>query len=529
MKKRWGLIVLVAGISFFSGGWLLRGASAKSNGIAGPELLGRVLQFVGEYYVDEIPQDSVYHMAAAGVLDQLNDPYSGLEEGEDYRQLTEVISGNYGGLGMQIDVRDGWITIVAPLPETPASRAGIEAGDQIIEVDGKSTQGLTQEAAVKTLRGTPGSKVALKVHRPGMTTPLPFALTREIIHNRSVQPGTMLENGVGYVSLVTVADSSGPELSREINALRAKGMKSLILDLRGNPGGSLDQGAAVSDLFLDPGAKIVSTHGRFPEMNKEFTDHAPQKYGDLPVVVLVNEFSASAAEIIAGALQDNDRAVVVGTPTFGKGLVQSFWTLGQGAGLKLTTGRWYTPSGRTIQRKAKSQEEQYRQAALQASGKDTAAKPLPTFKTISGRLVKGGGGIVPDRIVRSDTLTEGEKTFAKAIGTNVTAYRDALTATALDVKEKKLVTSESFKVTPAIRQGLVDRLKAKGITLTAEDVTAGSTLIDDQLSYEIARYVFGREGELRRRDSDDPQVHAALELLRKATTPKSLMAEVAGQ
>lgn len=529
MKKRWGLIFFVAAISFFSGGWLLRGASAKSNSMTGPELLGRVLQFVGEYYVDEIPQDSVYHMAAIGVLEQLNDPYSGLEEGEDYRQLTEVTSGNYGGLGMQIDVRDGWITIVAPLPETPASRAGIEAGDQIIEVDGKSTQGLSQEAAVKTLRGAPGSKVQLKVHRPGMPTPLPFSLTRELIHNRSVQPGTMLGNNIGYVSLVTVSDSSAHELTREIDALRAKGMKGLILDLRGNPGGLLDQGAAVSDVFLDPGDKIVSTHGRFPEMNKEFTDHAPQQYPDLPVVVLVNEFSASAAEIIAGALQDNDRAVVVGVPTFGKGLVQSFWTLGQGEGLKLTTGRWYTPSGRTIQRTAKSQKDQYEQAILQASGKDTTAKPLPTFKTISGRLVKGGGGIVPDRIVRSDTLTDGEKNFAKAIGTNVTAYRDALTATALDVKEKKLVTSENFVVTPVIRQGLVDRLKAKGVTLSPEVVQEGASLLDDQLAYEIARYVFGREGELRRRDADDPQVHAAMDLLRKAATPKSLMAEIAGQ
>lgn len=529
MKKRWGLIVFVAVISFFSGGWLLRGASAKSNAVAGPELLGRVLQFVGEYYVDELPQDSIYHMAAAGVLDQLNDPYSSLEEGEDYRQLTEVTTGNYGGLGMQIDVRDGWITIVAPLPETPAARAGIEAGDQVIEVDGKSTQGLSQDAAVKTLRGTPGTKVVLKVHRPGFTTPLPFSLTRELIHNRSVQPGTMLEGGIGYISLLTVSDSSARELGREIDKLKTKGLTGLILDVRGNPGGLLDQGAAVSDVFLDPGAKIVSTHGRFPEMNKEFTDHAPQRYPDLPIVVLVNEYSASAAEIIAGALQDNDRAVVVGVPTFGKGLVQSFWTLGQGAGLKLTTGRWYTPSGRTIQRKAKSQEDQIRQATLQASGKDTVSKPLPTFKTISGRLVRGGGGIVPDRIVRSDTLTDGERAFAKALGTNITAYRDALTATALDVKERKVVTTEDFKVTSAMRQGLVDRLKAKGIALSAEDVQKGATLIDDQLSYEIARYTFGREGELRRRDSDDPQVHAALALLRKATTPRALMAEVAGQ
>lgn len=529
MKKRWGLIMFVAAISFFSGGWLLRGASAKSNKIEGPELLGRVLQFVSEYYVDSIPPDSVYHMAAAGTLAELHDPYSGLEEGEDYRQLTEVISGNYGGLGMQIDVRGGWITIVAPLPETPAARAGIEAGDQIIEVDGKSTQGISQENALKVLRGTPGSSVALKVHRPGFATPLPFKLTRELIHNRSVQPGTMLENGIGYISLVSVSDSSAREMSREIDSLIPKGLKGLILDLRNNPGGSLDQGAAVSDVFLDPGAKIVSTHGRFAEMNKEFTDKAPQKYGKLPVVVLVNEFSASAAEIIAGALQDNDRAVVVGVPTFGKGLVQSFWTLGPGAGLKLTTGRWFTPSGRTIQRTAKSQAEQYALAELQASGKDSTAKPLPTFKTISGRLVKGGGGIVPDRIVRSDTLTEGEKNFAKAIGTNVTPYRDALTATALEVKAKKEVTSESFKVTPEMRQALVDRLKAKGIPLTPEAVAGGTSLLDDQLSWEIARYVFGREGELRRRNADDPQVHAALELLRKGTTPRSLLSEVSGQ
>ena len=306
-------------------------------------------------------------------------------------------------------------------------------------------------------------------------------------------------------------------------------MTGLILDLRFNPGGLLDQGAAVSDVFLDPGAKIVETHGRFPEMNKAFTDKAPQKYAGLPVVVLVNEYSASAAEIIAGALQDNDRAVVVGVPTFGKGLVQSFWTLGPGAGLKLTTGRWFTPSGRTIQRKAKSQEDQIMQATLQASGKDTAAKALPTFKTISGRLVKGGGGIVPDRIVRSDTLNDGEKAFARALGTHITAYRDALTATALEVKGKNSVTSEAFKVTPEMRAAVVARLREKGVALTPDEVQKGATLIDDQLSYEIARYVFGREGELRRRDADDPQVHAALALLRNVTTPKALLAEVAGQ
>lgn len=525
MKQRWGLITVVAAISFFSGGWLLQGARAPS-APSGPQLLQEVFERVRLYYVDSLTTDSLYHKAATGMLDELHDPYTTLEENEDYRQLTESTTGNYGGLGMQIDVRDGWITVVAPLPQTPAERAGIEAGDLITEVDGKSTQGLKQDVAIKTLRGTPGSKVVLKVRRAGVPQQMSFALTRETIHNRSVSPGVLFDGGIGFVQLSVVSEASAQELREEISNLLKLGMKGMILDLRGNPGGLLNQGVAVSDLFLDPGQKIVETRGRMPEMNATFADHAPQQWAGLPVVVLVNEWSASAAEIVAGALQDNDRAVVVGTATFGKGLVQSLFPLRPGQSLKLTTGRWYTPSGRTIQRTAKSQDEQIRQATLQASGKDTAAKELPTFKTVSGRLVKGGGGIVPDRIVRVDTLTDAEREFAKAIGGNVAGYRDALVTTALEVKEKKQVTSESFQISEEMRQGVLARLKAKGITLTAEQSVQGRALLDDQLSYEIARYVFGRAAELRRRGLDDPQVREGVEMLRKAPTPKALMAEI---
>ncbi|MEO5799531.1 MAG: S41 family peptidase [Gemmatimonadales bacterium] len=525
MKQRWGLVAVVAALSFFSGGWLLQGAAARP-APTGPQLLQEVFERVRLYYVDSLSTDSLYHKATTGMLDELNDPYTTLEENDDYRQLTETTTGNYGGLGMQIDVRDGWITVVAPLPQTPAERAGIEAGDLIADVDGKTTQGLKQDEAIKTLRGTAGSKVTLKVRRAGVPQLMTFSLVREMIHNRSVSPGVLFDGGIGFVQLSTVSEASAQEIREEVSALLKLGMKGLILDLRGNPGGLLNQGVAVSDLFLDPGQKIVDTKGRLQEMNASYADRAPQQWASLPVVVLVNEWSASAAEIIAGALQDNDRAVVVGTATFGKGLVQSLFPLRPGQALKLTTGRWYTPSGRTIQRTAKSQDEQIRQATLQASGKDTAAKELPTFKTISGRLVKGGGGIVPDRIVRVDTLTDAEREFAKAIGGNVAGYRDALVTTALEIKEKKEVTSETFQVSDAMRQSVLARLKAKGITLTAEQITQGRALLDDQLSYEVARYVFGRAAELRRRGLDDPQVRAGVEMLRTAATPKALMAEI---
>ncbi len=528
MKQRWGLIALVAVISFLSGGWLLSGVRSRGN-TAGPELLQEVLQRISADYVDSISTDSIYDMAANGAVKELNDPYSAVEDAEDYRALTESTSGNYGGLGMQIDVRGGWITVVAPLPQTPAERAGIEAGDQIVEVNGKSTEGLNQDQAVKTLRGAPGTTVSLRIHRPGLSQVISFPLVRETIHFRSVQPGTMIDHDIGYVSLMTVSDSSARELTEEVDTLLKHGMKGLILDLRTNPGGLLTQGTAVSDLFLDPGDRIVETRGRMADMNHVFTAAHEQLWPTLPVVVLVNEYTASAAEIISGALQDNDRAAVVGTATFGKGLVQTLWQTGPTQGLKLTTGRWYTPSGRTIQRTAKSQEDQVRQAEQEALATDsTLWDSLPSYHTVSGRVVKGGGGIVPDRIVPEDTLSDPEKEFVKALGNHVADYRDALTAEALDIKAHDGVSSQDFVVTDAMLQAVFGRLDAKHVRLSAEDKADGRTLVAQQLSYEIERYVYGREAELRRRNADDPQVKVAASLLQHADTPKALIAELVG-
>ncbi|HXG45949.1 MAG TPA: S41 family peptidase [Gemmatimonadales bacterium] len=528
MKQRWGVIALVAITSFLSGGWLLQRGGGPGDLYRSARLFEDVLSHISAYYVDSIPQAELYQRATTGLLEQLHDPYSTLLQGDDYRQLTETTTGNYGGLGIQIDVRDGWITVVAPLPETPAERAGIETGDQIIAVDGKSTEGWNNDQAVKALRGTPGTEVELQIRRAGFTKPVTYRLTRAQIHIRSVPPGTLFPGGVGYVSLNPVAENSAQELRNEIKALLGKGMKTLVLDLRNNPGGLLDQGVRVADLFLDRGAEIVSTRGRTRESTKRFLDEAKQEWPNLPIVVLVNEGTASAAEIISGALQDHDRAVVVGVPTFGKGLVQTLFQFSDNTALKLTTGRWYTPSGRTIQRTARSEEDQARQALVEAEGAPdssaTADTARPVFRTDLGRVVRGGGGIVPDLIVRPDSLTDGERQFAAALGAKFAEYRDVLTSYALQLKNDKAITSEDFRVTPAMRAEVLRRLRAKGVELSDETFAKGASLVDQQLGYEIARYLFGRPSEFRRRARDDRQMQAALGLLRRAQNPKDLLA-----
>jgi carboxyl-terminal processing protease len=535
MKQRWSLVALVAVISFFSGGWLLqRGVSSDGNVYQQARLFDDVLGHVSTYYVDSIGETDLYQKATRGMLEQLMDPYSVLLTGDDYKALTEQTSGNYAGLGIQIDVRDGWITVVAPLPETPAERAGVETGDQIIEVDGKSTEGWKNDQAVKALRGEAGSKIVITVRRSGIPDPIKYRLTRAQIHMRSVPQGTLFDAGVGYISLNPVSETSAEELRQEIAGMKGKGMKSLIMDLRGNPGGLLDQGVKVADLFLDSRQEIVSTRGRARGSTKEFFDEARQAWPDLPIVVLVNDGTASAAEIIAGALQDHDRAVVVGAPTFGKGLVQTLFPLGEGVALKLTTARWFTPSGRTIQRIAKDEEDQAAQAAMAVvsdtvlgapdkESSDSALKERPIFHTDAGRVVRGGGGIVPDLVIRPDSLTSAERDFAKALGNGLPQYRDALTTIALDAKKTNSIKSEAFKVTPEMRQQVLQKLRAKDVQVSPAVFNGAGTLIDEQLGFEIARYVFGRPAEFRRRAARDVQMQTAMGLLRKAQTPKQLL------
>ncbi len=513
------LLGLVGFVSFLSGGWLLqRGAAQSANVYQQARLFDDVLGYVAEYYVDSLSEAQLYDKAIDGLLNELNDPYTDFLRRADLEELQESTTGNYGGLGIRIDVRDGWITIIAPIAGTPAEDAGLETGDRIVEVDGVSTFGWKNDKAVEMLRGRPGTSVQIGIARPGFADVMQYTIKRADIHVKAIQLATVLDGGVGYISLVNayVSQALAEELATAIDSLRNRGARSMLVDLRYNPGGLLDEWVAVADLFLDPGAVVVSTRGRGRGSTETYQARQRQRWADMPMAVLVNQGTASASEIIAGALQDHDRALLVGTPTFGKGLMQNVFRLGRWEALRITTARWYTPSGRTIQRDRASQQSL-------ARGEDAStADSTQVFTTTGGRKVHGGGGIRPDLIVFADTLTEAEQMFVRELGANLPAYRDVMTSYALELKGSGTIKQSPARVTPEMRNEVLRRLRAKGVELSDGTVAGARQLIDQQLAYEVERYVFGREAESRRRIADDPQVLRATDLLRQSRTTGDL-------
>jgi carboxyl-terminal processing protease len=327
-------------------------------------------------------------------------------------------------------------------------------------------------------------------------------LVRSQVHQSAVRTQVLFPDGVGYLRWVTVSERSADALREAVAGLVSRGMTTLLLDLRSNPGGLRDEAVRAADLFLDPGQPILETRGRAPGDNLRLHDTAVQRWPTLPIVLLVNGGTASAAEILAGALQDHDRAVVVGSPTYGKGLVQTVFPLGDRVALRLTTARWFTPSGRSIQRPMTD--------SLGPAGPvDTARR----YRTDAGRRLAGGGGIQPDLAVPPDTLTDVEQQLGKLFAANLDGYRDALTGYAVEVRRQRLVPAEDFAVTPAMRAGFLARLRRNGVAVPDSLYEAGARLVDRELGYEIARYSFGRAVESRRRVEEDSQVSAVRALI----------------
>jgi len=517
---------IVAVVAFLSGGWFMQQGSRSDESVyQRARLFDDVMSHINDYYVDTLDERQLYNMAITGMVKELHDPYSVFLAGRDLTGLNEVTTGNYGGLGIQIEVRDNAIVVVAPLPDSPAERAGILTGDRIVQVDSQSTAQWNQEQAVRNLRGPENTQVALKIQRPGVTELIGFKLTRARIHARSVRTALMTGDRVGYVELNPFSEASADELTAAIDSLKGAGMRSLILDLRGNPGGLLDEGIAVSELFLDPGQEVVATRGRAPGSSRQFMDQQRQRYPDLPIVVLVNGGTASASEIVAGALQDHDRALVIGQPTFGKGLVQTLFRLNNDAALKITTARWFTPSGRSIQRRAHSEEEQEALTDSAAVRPDTA-KPAggQVFHTDHGRVVAGGGGIVPDVAVRPDsTQVVAARLLNSALGKNVAIFNDALAAFALDARARHAVASPTFAVDQDMRASFLALLARRGVTLDARTVAGAQTFIDQDIGYEVAQFSFGRAGSVRRLFDEDPVLMEATRYAARAKTPQDLL------
>jgi len=341
------------------------------------KLFTEVLSIVQSQYVDEVPPKELIYSAIKGTLRGL-DPHSSFLDPESYREMQVETTGTFGGLGIEITLKDDVLTVVSPIDGTPAHRAGIHSGDRIVKIEGITTKDLPLADAVKRMRGKPGTKITITIMREGWTEPRDFTLTREQIRVQSVR-GQELEPGIGYVRLRQFQEQSPNDLEASLEKFTKNGQKlqGLILDLRNDPGGLLTAAVEVTEKFLEDGKLVVYTEGRVRNQSMRFTAHAKKPYLDFPIVVLVNQGSASASEIVAGALQDWGRAIVLGTQTFGKGSVQTIIPLTDGSGLRLTTAKYFTPKGRSIHGKGITPDIIVEPPKVVASAADPAKPVAP--------------------------------------------------------------------------------------------------------------------------------------------------------
>jgi len=388
------------------------------SGPDGARLLEEVMDRVRTHYVDSVDDARLWELATLGLLGELDDPNSSYLTPARRMALERTITNSYPGVGAQVEVIDGVPVIVQTRPGTPAERAGLEEGDELLVVDGRSTRGWSDAEARAALRGPRGTSVRLEVDGPtGRRT---LTLVRDQIHVNAIAGASIVEGDVAYLAVSTFSDSTAVELRRAVDSLVARGSRSLVLDLRGNPGGLLAQGVEVADLFLGAGAQIVTTAGRTAASRRVYTDSTASVWSALPVVVLVNELTASAAEIVAGALQDNDRALLLGRVTYGKGSAQGVYGLDNGAAISLTNARWYTPLGRSIEHPVPEEDEEVAPAEA-----DTTR---PVLRTPAGRAVQGGGGIVPDQVVGDTAALSMDRRLAAVIRRRGDGWQAALRA-----------------------------------------------------------------------------------------------------
>ncbi len=356
------------------------------------KLLVDIFTLIQENYVEPVETKKLVYGAATGMTKTL-DAFSQFMEPQIHQEMKTETEGQFGGLGIRISIKDGILTVVTPLPGTPAYRLGILPGDKIIKIENEPTQGITIEEAVKKLRGTPGTQVTITIHREGEKEPITYTVTREWIKLESVR-SKIVDKEIGYVKLIEFSAKTGQDLDVALKELEDKGMKSLILDLRNNPGGLLNSAYEITRRFIGDEKLIVYTQGRKPEQKQEFRAAKKALYQILPLVVLVNKGSASGSEIVAGALQDHKRALIIGSTTFGKASVQSVFPLSDGSGLRLTTAKYYTPSGRVIQDKGVTPD-----IIIEVS-KETEAKLMVQEEMIYAKDKE------PESVTKKETLVE---------------------------------------------------------------------------------------------------------------------------
>lgn len=341
------VILLVGGIKVGTG-LCLQEENQQDNIYRSLEIFSDAIYVIQSKYVDEVDSEKLIQGALKGMLNSL-DPYSQYLDAEAYEDMQVQTEGQFGGLGIEISIKDGLLTVVSPIDGTPADKAGLEAGDRIIRIDGETTEDITLIDAVKQLRGEPGSEVTVTIFREDAAQIFDVTIVRDIIKIDSLKEAKVIEDNIGYIKLVEFQEKSPRDFRQNLEMLKSGGITGLVIDLRNNPGGLLDSAVEIADMFIEPGKVLVSTKGRGGEENYAFEARIePIMKTEIPIVILINEGSASGAEILAGVLQDYERAILLGKPTFGKGSVQTVIPLEDGSAIRLTTSKYFLPSGRSI-------------------------------------------------------------------------------------------------------------------------------------------------------------------------------------
>jgi carboxyl-terminal processing protease len=526
-RNRTTLVAAILVVPIVAGGFLLQEPPRRANG----RLFDQVLSIVSRQYVDTMASADLMARAAKGLVRELHDPYTELftpRESDDFGRAT---NGRYGGTGMLLaEEENELVTVQRVFPNTPAEDAGVSEGDRIVGIGDSAATDWGLNKVSDRLRGTPGSKVMVTFSRPGVTMPIKLTFTRREVHVPAVSFSTIVGANVGYIPLQTFNENAAEEVESAVARLISQGAKGLVLDLRDNGGGIVEQSLAISSLFLRDSQAIVSVRSRTEEEDVARAE-GTHLASNVPLVVLTNGGTASAAEIVAGALQDHDRALVLGNTTFGKGLVQSLYSLDGGYSLKITTGKWYTPSGRSINRERRITDDGRVLEGRLLDGKivegsedsvetEATRARRPQFRTTGGRVVYGGGGIVPDFLVNEDTLTTLESEFLRSVAPKAQQIQVVLQQYSLELRGR---VQPGFTLAPEWRTELRRRLSAAGVTIEPKYDSVGTSLLSAELDRRVTRRAFGDAEAKKRTLGDDRALTRAIELLQRSRTQQDLL------